>query len=103
MNSQTRQPKNPHKPDADLAILLRTLEKMGIEIRRGDFEMPEGLARVEDRYLLFVRSGTTPGREKELYLDALRKMGPSSVHVPPRVRELLGENDWDNSKGTAND
>jgi hypothetical protein len=26
-------------------------------------------------------------------------MGPSAVHMPPRVRELLGEDDWDNRKG----
>ncbi len=54
---------------------------------------------MEDRFTLFIRNGTTPLREKELYLDAVKRMMPSGVHLPPRVRELLGEDDWQQDKG----
>lgn len=90
----------PQKPDPDLSLLLRTLDKMGVEIRRGVFDSEGGLVRMEDRYILFLHNAVVPQREKELCLDAIRKMGPGAVHVPPRVRALLGENDWDNKEGT---
>jgi hypothetical protein len=54
---------------------------------------------MEERYILFLHDTVSPAQEKELCLDAIRKMGPSAVHVPPRVRELLGQDDWDNRKG----
>jgi hypothetical protein len=87
------------KPDPDIALLLHTLDKMGVEIRRGVFDSVGGLTRIEDRFILFLHNNLLPGQEKELCLDAIRKMGPSAVHMPPRVRELLGEDDWDNRKG----
>jgi hypothetical protein len=87
------------KPDPDTVLLLQTLDKMGVEIRRGIFDSPGGLVRMEERYILFLHDTVSPAQEKELCLDAIRKMGPSAVHVPPRVRELLGEDDWDIRKG----
>ncbi len=84
---------NPHA-DPDLAILLATLEKMGVEIRRGALDTDGGLVRMNDQHILFLRNGISGAREKELMLDAIRKMGHAAVHVPPRVRELLGEDDW---------
>jgi hypothetical protein len=89
------------KPDPDTVLLLHTLDTMGVEIRRGIFDSIGGLTRIEDRYILFLHNTISPAREKELCLDAIRRMGPTSVHVPPRVRELLGEDDWDNPKGAA--
>jgi hypothetical protein len=90
------------RPDVDAVLLLRTLENMGVEIRRGSFDSPGGLVRVEDRYILFLRTGITPAVEKGLCLDAVKKMGSSAVHLPPRVRELLGEDGWGNGKGEEN-
>jgi hypothetical protein len=87
------------KPDPDTVLLYHALDKIGVEIRHGNFDMPEGLARIGDRYILFLRSGITPDREKELCIEAVKRMGPMALHVPPRVRELLGEDDWDNRKG----
>jgi hypothetical protein len=87
------------KPDPDTTLLLNTLDKMGVEIRRGIFDSPGGLVKMEDRYILFLHDAISPGQEKDLCLDAIRKMGPSAVHMPPRVRKLLGEDDWDNQKG----
>ncbi|HMD68501.1 MAG TPA: hypothetical protein VKF42_06425 [Chitinivibrionales bacterium] len=91
----------PH-PDPDITLLLNTLDKTGIEIRRGAFDGDGGLVKMEDRYILFLRTGVLPHREKELMLDAIRKMGALAVHVPPRVRELLGEDDWESTTGENN-
>jgi hypothetical protein len=91
----------PH-PDADAVLLLRTLENMGVEIRRGSFDTPGGLVKMEGRYILFLRAGIPSTLEKEVYLDAVKKMGPSAVHLPPRVRALMGEDDWGNDKGESN-
>ncbi len=90
------------KPDPDAVLLLRTLENMGVEIRRGSFDTPGGLVKMEDRYILFLRNSIPPAIEKELYLDAVRRIDPSAVHLPPRVRTLLGEDDWGNGKGERN-
>ena len=87
--------------DPDITLLYKTLDKLGIEIRRGMFDGDGGLVKMEDRYILFLRTGVQPHREKEVMLDAIRKLGPSAVHVPPRVRELLGEDDWNGGTGEA--
>ena len=87
------------KQDPDITLLLHTLDKMGVEIRRGVFDSPGGLVRMEGGYILFLHDAVSPGQKKELCLDAIKKIGPSAVHMPPRVRELLGEDDWDNRKG----
>jgi hypothetical protein len=89
------------KPDPDISLLLRTLDQMGVEIRRGVFDSPGGLVRMEDRYILFLHNTISPGQEKELCLDAIRKMGPLAVHVPPRVRALLGQDEWENQQGAT--
>jgi hypothetical protein len=91
----------PHS-DPDIILLVNTIDKIGIEIRRGTFDGDGGLVKMEDRYILFLRNGVVPQREKELLLDAIRKMGPLAVHVPPRVRELLGEDNWESTTGENN-
>ena len=89
------------KPDSDIILLLKTLDQMGVEVRRGVFDSEGGLVRIEDRYVLFLHDAVTPGREKGLCLDAIRKMDPTLSHVTPRVRELLGEDDWGNQQGAT--
>jgi hypothetical protein len=81
--------------DHDLALLMRTLDGMGVEIRRGMFDGEGGLVRLGGQYVVFVREGISVGSERDLYLDALRKIGTEGVHVAPRVRELLGNDEWD--------
>jgi hypothetical protein len=102
MNPKNSQSKHPQKPDDDIVLLLHTLDKMGVETRRGVFDSSGGLTRIGDQYVLFLNDTISPGQEKELCLDAIRRMGTSSGHIPPRVRELLGENDWDNIQGATN-
>ena len=83
------------KRDDDQMLLVRTLDKMGVEIRRGAFDTEGGLVRLCGQYVVFVREGIPAERERGLYLDALRKIGTEGVHVPPRVRTLLGDEGWD--------
>ena len=90
------------QPDPEIILIINTLDKIGVEIRRGTFDGDGGLVKMGDRYILFLRTGVLPLREKELLLDAIRKMGPLAVHVPPRVRELLGEDQWESTTGENN-
>ena len=89
------------KRDDDQMLLVRTLDKMGVEIRRGVFDTEGGLVRLEGQYVVFVRDGISGERENGIYLDALRKIGTSGVHVPPRVRALLGDDGWDTTEGNV--
>lgn len=91
----------PH-PDPDIILLNNALDKLGVEIRHGTFDGDGGLVKMEDRYILFLRTGVLQQREKDLMLDAIRRMGPLAVHVPPRVRELLGEDQWESTTGENN-
>jgi len=82
------------KREDDRLLLIRTLDNMGVEIRHGSFDSQGGLARVSGQYVVFVRQGISIEGEVELYCDALKKIGTQGVHVPPRVRALLGEEGW---------
>jgi hypothetical protein len=94
-----------HMKDAahvdDLTLLMRTLDKMGVEIRRGMFDGDGGLVRLGAQFVVFVREGISGERERGLYLDALRKIGTEGMHVPPRVRSLLGDEGWEAKEGTV--
>jgi hypothetical protein len=83
------------KCDDDRMLLVRTLDKMGVEIRRGMFDTEGGLVRLGNQYVVFVREGISGECECGLYLDALRRIGIEGVHVPPRVRAMLGDEGWE--------
>jgi hypothetical protein len=85
----------PEKQDDDLRLLERTIDNMGIEVRRGSFDSEGGLVKIKGRHVLFVRAGIGQARQRSLYLDALRALGAAAVHVPPRVRQMLGEKEWE--------
>jgi hypothetical protein len=87
--------------DDDRMLLLRTLDRMGVEIRRGALDTDGGLVRLGGQYVVFVRDGISGERERGLYCDALRKIGTGDVHIPPRVRELLGDEGWNGKEGTV--
>jgi hypothetical protein len=81
--------------DDDRMLLIRTLDRMGVEIRHGVFDTEGGLVRLDGQHVVFVREGISVECEQGVYLDALRKLGTGGVHVPPRVRALLGDDGWD--------
>ena len=80
-------------PRNDCALLSAALEQAGVEIR---FEACEtgGLARVGGRFTLFIPKGLSETRQCSLYADALKKIDLSHLRLQPRVRQLLGEEDW---------
>jgi hypothetical protein len=84
-------------PNADdNRMLLRSvLEKAGVEIRSETCGGEGGLVRLGDRIFVFVPLNSTKPHEERLYLDSIKKLAASIRHIPPRVRQLLGEEDWD--------
>jgi hypothetical protein len=87
------------KRDDDRLLLVRTLDRLGVEIRRGVFDTEGGLVKLGDQLVVFVREGISGDRERSLYLDALKKTGTNSVHIPPRVRAMLGDDGWGSNEG----
>jgi len=77
----------------DCALLRTALENGGVELR---FEQCEsgGLARLAGRLVLFIPEGSRDKQRMELYLDALKKLAPTGMHLQPRIRQLLGEEEW---------
>ena len=85
---------NAAPSDADLNLLRAVLENAGVEIRRADCGGEGGLVRIGDRMVVFVPLKSSPTHQQTLYVDSIRKLSPSLGHIPPRVRLLLGEEDW---------
>ena len=83
------------KRDDGRELLIRTLDKMGVEIRRGVFDTEGGLVLLGGQYVVFVHECISPERECAVYCDALRKIGTEGMHIPPRVRSMLGDEGWD--------
>lgn len=75
-------------------LLEETLERCGIEVRVEDCDSDGGLTRLKGRAILFVNRRLTPARRMRHYVDALRKCDLGGVYLPPRIRELLGEEEW---------
>jgi hypothetical protein len=80
-------------PD-DKDLLLRALESAGVEVRIEPCESAGGMVRMGDRQIFFVNPRADSGDVIELCVAALKKFDTSSMHLSPRVRELLGEDTW---------
>jgi hypothetical protein len=80
--------------DPDLALLMQTLERLGVEVRQEPCDSNGGLVRVRDKRVLFLDSAGDAETRKRMCLDALRRLDLGGVHVPPRIRALLGEEEW---------
>jgi hypothetical protein len=78
----------------DCALLRMTLENAGVEIRTEACD-GGGIVRMDGRYIVFVPLTSTSAQMMEIYLHSIRKLAASLVHIAPRVRRLLGEEDWD--------
>ncbi len=83
------------KQDENLLLLMQTIEHFGVEIRHEPCESNGGLVRMREKRVLFINSALGTEGQKEVCLGALRRLDMSGVHVPPRVRALMGEDDWD--------
>jgi hypothetical protein len=82
------------RSEEDLAVLRMVLEKAGVEIRSENCAGEGGLVRMENRLIVFVPLHCTKQHMTRLFLDSVKKLAGSLGHVPPRVRHLLGEEDW---------
>jgi len=80
---------------SDCLLLRSILETHGIEIRIAHLDSDGGLVRLGDMQVLFLEKNISADRELIVYLDALRKLGTENMHLPPRVRALLGETEWE--------
>jgi hypothetical protein len=78
----------------DLALLCAVLEKAAVEIRGADVAGEGGLVRINDHMIVFVPRRSSAAHRQKLYIDSIRKLAESLGHIPPRVRQLLGEEDW---------
>jgi hypothetical protein len=78
----------------DCALLRATLENHGVEIRIEKCDGDGGLVRLGDRHALFVPSSCSETSRIALYLESIKKIAGPHAHLPPRVRQLLGEEDW---------
>jgi hypothetical protein len=82
----------------DRILCIRTLEKAGVEIRIGNLESDGGLVKLADVLVLFIQKNIPLQRECTVYLLAIQKLGTDMVHIPPRIRALLGEEEWDEQR-----
>jgi hypothetical protein len=85
---------NSAPSEDDLALLRAVLEKAGVEIRAADIGGEGGLVRIGDRMVVFVPLHCAVSHRQTLFIDSIRKLADLLVHIPPRVRQLLGEEDW---------
>jgi hypothetical protein len=84
----------PAPSDDDLALTRSVLEKAGVEIRTADCGGEGGLVRINDRLTVFVPLRSSASHRQALFIDSIRKLAESLGHIPPRVRQLLGEEEW---------
>jgi hypothetical protein len=78
----------------DLALMRAVLEKAGVEIRSEPCGGEGGLVRMGDRSIVFVPLHSPKPHAQRVYLDSIKKLASSLGHIPPRIRQLLGEEDW---------
>jgi hypothetical protein len=85
---------NAAPSDSDFVLLVQTLENRGVEIRTEKCDGEGGLVRIQDRHVLFLPEHSPVEHKKKLCLDAIKKLMRGNMHLLPRVRKLLGEEEW---------
>ena len=86
---------NAAPSDPDFVLLVQTLENCGIEIRIEKCDGEGGLVRIQDRHVLFLPVHSPIEHKKKVCLDAIQKIMHGNMHIAPRIRKLLGEEEWD--------
>ena len=81
--------------DPDFVLHVQTLENCGVEIRIEKCDGEVGLVRIQDRHVLFLPIHSPIEHKKKVCLDAIRKIMHGNMHIAPRIRKLLGEEEWD--------
>jgi hypothetical protein len=81
------------KPSDDIPLFLNALESAGVEVRFEPVEGAGGLAKVGGKHIFFVNERAAPEETLDNCIAALKKFVSVVHHLPPRVRDLLGENE----------
>jgi hypothetical protein len=89
------------KRDEELEMLISVLERLGVEVRMEACEGDGGLVHFSGKVVLFLNRIAAPVTWKRLCIEALRRCDTSSVHLPPRVRQMLGEGEWGENGGRS--
>jgi hypothetical protein len=82
-------------PDPDFDLLARTLDNWGVEVRTEHSDGAGGLVRIKDRHILFLPIDCPMDQKKRYCIEAIRKIMDPGAHIAPRIRKLLGEEEWD--------
>jgi len=80
--------------DDDYDMMVRALSECGVDIRTITGETDGGLVTMPGSRVLFINNRSTLGQKKECCLHALRILSAEQAHMTPRIRQLLGEEDW---------
>lgn len=84
--------KNERRRHKELfSLLYETASNAGIEIIEDRINRKGGICRLEHR-LVVVYDANAPIQERNrLILEAISRMNPDHVYLPPRVRQMLEE------------
>jgi len=74
--------------------MIRALSECGVDIRTVTGESDGGLVKLTGCRVLFLNNRSTLEQKKECCLNALRILNAEKAHITPRIRQLLGEEDW---------
>ena len=84
----------PRTHDDDLRLMLRALEQLEVEVRMEHCESAGGLVRMRKRWVLLLNPFADLESRKGVCLAALGRFDTQSIHLPPRLRALLGDEEW---------
>jgi hypothetical protein len=78
----------------DISILERTITDAGITIRTADCYGNGGLVRINGRRELIIPDKISDLMKKELYINCIKELNADCIKMPPRARQLIGEDGW---------
>jgi hypothetical protein len=78
----------------DKTLVLHALENAGVEVRVEPCESAGGMVRMAGRRIFFVNPNAASEDVVALGIAALKKLDTDAMHLPPRIRELLGDDAW---------
>ena len=78
----------------DINLFLSALESAGVEVRLEPVEGSGGLVKMGGKFIFFISNKAAPEETLDNCIAALKRFDHAALHIPPRIRELLGEDGW---------
>ncbi|MBD3345634.1 MAG: hypothetical protein GF401_11290 [Chitinivibrionales bacterium] len=78
-------------------LVKNTLEQCGVELRYEDCMGAGGLTRIKEKKIVFINKTLGIHDKITVCIDALRRMDTGNIFIPPQVRCLMGEEEWNES------